>query len=218
MSAYTRNLNFSCKDLGKEATLLFTFDDIVANPKLFQDQYPVCWKVTVFGEKGHHFINLTYKNQLAFMRSQVEEGKITNAGTYKDINIGQMTALTVNPRGVANFSEPEEEQNLLGVSMFKAVNNSGTKQNISLAFYEGEPRPTAALYFEDVGNTLDVTAQFIPVLRLYITSDYKENAILRSAIRSPKAVWSHNLADLKEKEPDFVLTREIDGSYKVTPA
>jgi hypothetical protein len=75
--------------------------------------------------------------------------------------------------------------------------------------------PTPILYFDNVESVIfplflsqathsatrrdnsDITAQFIPKLRAYVTSDYKETEILKGEIRST-LLWEKDLAPLTE--------------------
>ncbi|KAG2037053.1 hypothetical protein BDR03DRAFT_958420 [Suillus americanus] len=131
--------------------------------------------------------------RLAFSKGQVVDGNFISAGTSVQINVGQKTKLT-EARGDYSFSTPEA-----GSSGFlQAVNNTGAIQDIAVGFHnKGDLMPTPALYFDEVGDGSQVTAQFTPILRVYITSDYQETAILRGAIDTP-AIWTQDLAALAE--------------------
>ncbi|KAG2750702.1 hypothetical protein P692DRAFT_20831604 [Suillus brevipes Sb2] len=47
---FTRNLAFQSNDLGKEVTLMLTFD--AGMDGLYEDFFPVVWKVSKFGKSG----------------------------------------------------------------------------------------------------------------------------------------------------------------------
>ncbi|KAG2125971.1 hypothetical protein DEU56DRAFT_823540 [Suillus clintonianus] len=195
--AFVRNLTFQANDLGKEVTLMLTFDGNMEG--LYEDFFPVVWKVSTFGKTGPYRAHATYTSQLAFSKPQVVDGNIIDAETCVKINDSEKTSLTES-NNVFHFSPPQA-----GTSgILQAVNNTGAIQDIAVeltAHRDGS----------------HVTAEFTPVLRAYITSDYQETAILRGAIDTP-AVWSQNLAGLKESTT-WTLTRDLaSGRYSIVQA
>jgi hypothetical protein len=95
--------------------------------------------------------------------------------------------------------------------------------------------PTPVLYFNEVGSVIfplylsqathratrrdgsNITAQFTPKLRAYVTSDYKETEILKGEIHSP-LLWEKNLAELAETTT-WNLTRDpATGRYTIAEA
>ncbi|KAG2747894.1 hypothetical protein P692DRAFT_20834462 [Suillus brevipes Sb2] len=208
---FTRNLTFQSNDLGKEATLMLTFDAQMDG--LYEEFLPVVWKVSKFGKSGPYRANATYTSQLAFSKPQVVDGNIIDAETCVKVNVGEKTTLT-EANEVYHFSSP-----IKGASnALQAVNNTGAIQDIAVGFMtKGDLMPKPALYFTDVGDGSHVTARFTPILRAYITSDYQETAIIRGAIDTP-AVWMEDLASLPQSTT-WNLTRDpASGRYKMHPA
>ena len=62
-----------------------------------------------------------------------------------------------------------------------------------------------------------ISAEFTPIIRAYITSDFEETQIMRGAVETPY-IWQQNLSNL----PDFsnwVLTRNsVSGKYEIKEA
>ncbi|KAG2356354.1 hypothetical protein BDR07DRAFT_1339882 [Suillus spraguei] len=208
---FTRNLTFQSNDLGKEATIMLTFDADMKG--LYEDFFPVVWKVSKFGQTGPYRAHATYTSQLAFSKPQVVDGNIIDAETSVKINVSEKTSLT-EASEVYHFSSPES--GIAGV--LQAVNNTGAIQDIAVGFMTpGDLMPKPALYFNGVGDGSHVTAQFTPVLRAYITSDYEETAIIRGAIDTP-AIWSQDLAGLAESTT-WTLKRDLaTGRYTLVQA
>jgi len=211
MAAFNRNIHIKSSNLGKEATLLFTFEDIDNFPRLYKDQYPVVWKVTTFGAEGNYDARMTYSHWLAFTRPQLSGDKIIGAATYVSLTTGQKTILT-EANGVAHFSEPENAANVTP-DLVQAVNKSGKLQEIALGFRASGSDPTPVLYWNDVGDESNVTAKFTPRLKVYVYSDYQENAVIRGAIQSP-AIWTQDISRLGENI-ELTLTRDVAGHYKL---
>ncbi|KAG1770429.1 hypothetical protein EDD22DRAFT_948379 [Suillus occidentalis] len=207
---FIRNLSFQSNDLGKEATLMLTFD---AMDGLYEEFFPVVWKVCKFGKSGPYRAHATYTSQLAFSKPQVVDGNIIDAETCVKINVGEKTFLT-EANEVYHFSPP-----LAGSSgVLQAVNNTGAIQDIAVGFMiKGDLMPQPALYFNEVGDGSNVTAQFTPVLRAYITSDYQETAIIRGAIDTP-AIWSQNLAAISESTTWNLNRDAATGHYTIVQA
>ncbi|KAG2153862.1 hypothetical protein DEU56DRAFT_751559 [Suillus clintonianus] len=219
--AFVRDLTFQTQDLGKETTIMLTFD---ANIKgLYEESFPVVWKVSTFGETGEYTtsflancpysVSVTYTNQLAFSKPQVVNESIVGAETCVDINVGEKTSLTKTD-DVFRFSTPEKG----ATGFLQAMNNTGTTQDFAVGFETpGELMPKPALFFGGVGDGGHVTAQFTPILRVYVTSDYQETAIIRGAIDTP-AIWKQNLAGLADSTT-WNLNRDlVTGHYTITQA
>ncbi|KAG1813779.1 hypothetical protein EV424DRAFT_1415543 [Suillus variegatus] len=198
---------------------------------LYEDVFPIVWKVSKFGKSGPYRATATYTAQLAFSRAQVESGKVISAATSVNINNGEKTTLT-EANDVYHFSPPQA-----GTSgILQAQNHTGSIQEIAVGFVNrGDFMPTPVLYFSDVGyvtfpifllqsvhNTKfrdgsRVTAKFTPVLRAYITSDYEETSILRGQVDTP-AIWSQDLTGLAQNTT-WNLSRDANtGRYTITHA
>ncbi|KAG1813789.1 hypothetical protein EV424DRAFT_1541646 [Suillus variegatus] len=205
---FVRNLTFQSNDLGKEATLMLAFDADIEG--LYEEFFPVVWKVSKFGETGPYRTRATYTSQLAFSKPQVVDGNIVDAETAVKINVSERTTLT-EANDVYHFSPPQP-----GASgVLQAVNATGAIQDIAVGFVSpGDLMPQPALYFNGVGDGSHVTARFTPILRAYITSDYQETAIIRGAIDTP-VVWSQDLAALAESTT-WTLSRDpSNGHYTI---
>ncbi|KAG2037046.1 hypothetical protein BDR03DRAFT_1092153 [Suillus americanus] len=205
---FTRNLTFESNDLGKEATIMLTFDADMEG--LYKDFFPVVWKVSTFGQTGSYRARATYTSQLAFSKPQVVDGNIIDAETSVKINVSEKTTLT-EANDVYHFSPPQA-----GASgVLQAVNSTGDVQDIAVGFMSpGDLMPKPALYFNGVGDGSHVTARFTPVLRAYITSDYQETAIIRGAIDTP-AIWSHDLAGLAQSTTWTIKLDAATGHYTI---
>ncbi|KAG2037052.1 hypothetical protein BDR03DRAFT_958409 [Suillus americanus] len=211
---FTRNLTIHSHDLGKDATIMLALvnEDMQG---LYHDFFPVVWKVTKFGKTGSYMSQVTYTNQLAFAKGQVVDGNYITAATSISINAGQKTILTGQDDDHYVFSTPP----VAGAPGFvQAMNKTGLIQDLAVGFLnKGDFTPTPALYFHDIGDGSQVTAQFTPILRVYITSDYQETAILRGAIDTP-AIWTQDLTGLAE-HTNWNLKRDtLTGRYTLSHA
>jgi hypothetical protein len=206
---FIRNLTFQSNNLGKDATIMLAL--INGDLKgLYEDFFPIVWKVSTFGKEGAYRAQATYTNQLAFSKAQVVNGNLISAGTCVKINDSEKTTLT-QANDVYHFSAPQA-----GTSgILQAENKTGAVQDIAVGFMnKGDLMPTPALYFNDVGDGSSVKAQFTPILRVYVTSDYQETAILRGAIDTP-AIWTQDLAALAESTT-WTLKRDMaTGHYSI---
>ncbi|KAF7973374.1 hypothetical protein HWV62_15465 [Athelia sp. TMB] len=215
MSVFSRALRFSTKDLKQDLTLVWTFDDIKSNPRLYKDQLPVCFMSCTFEAQGEYWVEFNYNSQLSFTRPQVINNKILGAGAYVDINAGQQTTLTAI--NVPQFSDAVDDATL-PYGFFKAVNKSGKLQNIAVATrIDPEGQPIPVLFFQNVEHASSVETTFIPVLRLHAFSEYPKTAIIREPTDS-LVIWSQDLARLSKEKNSFVITRDARGTFHVTPS
>ncbi|KAG2037051.1 hypothetical protein BDR03DRAFT_958400 [Suillus americanus] len=211
---FTRHLTIHSHDLGKDATIMLALvnEDMQG---LYEDFFPVVWKVTKFGKTGSYMSQVTYTNQLAFAKGQVVDGNYITAATSISLNAGQKTTLTGQDDDHYTFSTPP----VAGAPGFvQALNKTGLIQDLAVGFLnKGDFAPTPALYFHDIGDGSQVTAQFTPILRVYITSDYQETAILRGAINTP-AIWTQDLTGLAPNTTWNLKRDTLTGRYTLTHA
>ncbi|KAG1829841.1 hypothetical protein EV424DRAFT_1343995 [Suillus variegatus] len=186
-----KNLHFQSNNLGKQVTLMLTLSPDV--DRLYEDVFPVVWRVINFPKSGFHRASTTYTTQFAFSRVQEQSGKVVDAGTSININNGEKTILT-EANDVYHFSTPRASAS----GILQAQNNTGTNQEMAVGFVnKGDFTPTPVLFFSDVEDGSNVTAKFTPVLRAYITSDYQATSLLRGRVDTP-AILSYDLTGLAQ--------------------
>ncbi|KAG2128528.1 uncharacterized protein EDB93DRAFT_171073 [Suillus bovinus] len=208
---FVRNLTFQSNNLGKQVTLMLAWDAHMEG--LYNDVFPIVWKVSKFGKEGLFWLQATYTAQLAFSKTQVNNGEVTSAGTSVNINNGEKTTLT-ETNELYQFSPPEAGT----PDTLQAVNYTGTIEDIAVGFVnKGHLIPTPVLYFSDIGDGSRVKVKFTPVLCAYITSDYKEAAILRGQVDAT-AIWTQDLTALSQSTT-WNLTRDPNtGRYSIAHA
>ncbi|KAG1765786.1 hypothetical protein EDD22DRAFT_392408 [Suillus occidentalis] len=206
---FVRNLSFQAHDLGREATLLLTFDGNMKG--MYEKFFPIVWKVCTFGKEGYHSMSAAYTSQLAFFKAQVDDGTITEAATCVNINDGEITTLTQDDDEVFHFSDP-----VAGTEGYMlAKNETGFVQDIAIGFMSpGKLMPTPALYFSDVGDGSCAEATFTPKLRAYITTDFVQTAILQRAIDT-QCIWEQDLSCLDSEVTTWTLTYDSCHGYKL---
>ncbi|KAG0708324.1 hypothetical protein DFH29DRAFT_795328, partial [Suillus ampliporus] len=122
---------------------------------------------------------------------------------------GETTALTLTEANdVFHFSDPEP-----GVSDFmEAWNDTVFIRDIAIDCFmnPGQSMHKPALYFNDVGHVispLNVTAEFTPILRAYIASDYQKTQILQGAMDTP-TIWERDVSAFCEEDTTRNLARD----------
>ncbi|KAH6911461.1 hypothetical protein BKA70DRAFT_1538553 [Coprinopsis sp. MPI-PUGE-AT-0042] len=212
---FVRTLKFISDNLGKNATLLLTFDDIESNRGMHSEYHPTAFKVIGFSANGMQSVSVTYKNQLVFLKPQVDQSNIiVSSGVFKSVEVDQQTDLITTqafaPK-MYEFTPPVPGS----AGDITAYNKTGEEATIAIGFQD--PRnPTSAtpsLVFKDVPNTNSVKAKFHPVLRGYFTSDHQENEVLTSEVGSPEA-FKQSLEQLPE-ESTWLITKEGDGKLTI---
>lgn len=61
----------------------------------------------------------------------------------------------------------------------------------------------------------NVTAQFTPVLKAYIVTNYQQNQILRGAVQTP-VIWQKDLATLDTNSSFTLSYNPASGTYSIT--
>lgn len=188
-----RNLTFQSNDLGQETTILLVFDADVEG--LYDTVYPVVWKVFTFPKTGSCKFEVTYTNDLAFAEADIEDGNLVQTFANFKLKPGQQTTLTMeDDSDNLSFSPPLDGTN----GHLKAENRTGLTQDLAVGFFNPKTqqffttKPDPALFFKEVEDGNDATAQWKPVLRVYLESDYQETEVLVDAIVST-AIWEQDL-------------------------
>ncbi|KAG0701096.1 hypothetical protein DFH29DRAFT_982833 [Suillus ampliporus] len=187
--AFVRNMTFQIKDLGNKSTLLLIFDGKMEG--LYKKFTP-----------------------LAFSKAQVVNGNIVDAATCVQIQPSEKTTLTED-NDVFQFSNPQK-----GVDGYlQAWNKTGLTQDMAIRRWVCR-LPLSSLPGHSQYTTRDgsnVTAEFTPILRAYITSDYQETAVLQGAIETP-VIWEQNLGAPTENTTWNLKRDPSTGHYKITQA
>jgi len=213
---FSKTLKFKSVDLGSDVALMLTFDDLATNPKLFTDCFPVCFKVIGFGASGENDASITYQSQLAFIKPQVDSNDIVSASIFGKIDPGQETELQISSKGppeTFKFSTPvtaSSKNNLIAVT-----NKIGQKCEMGVGFITKSGEPSISLLFQEnsFGSDNVLSAQYTPVLRGYIRSDFQENQVIRAEIKTD-ALFKEDLNKL-EDETHWLISRSPEGKYSI---
>ncbi|KAG1734285.1 hypothetical protein EDB19DRAFT_1727722 [Suillus lakei] len=211
-----RNLTFQSNDLGEETTLLLVFDADMED--LYEKIYPVVWKVFTFPKTGQGRVQATYTNDLAFAEADVTDENLIQSYTDFQLKPGQKTTLTLGD-GADNLSSSPPVDGTKGY--LTAENNTGIIQDLAVGFstpVQSLLTPFMyfpALFFKEVEDGSNATAQWKPVLRVYLESKYQETEVLVDAINSA-AIWEQDLHQLF-RNTTFNLERDsVTGRYTFT--
>ncbi|KAG1827497.1 uncharacterized protein BJ212DRAFT_1474644 [Suillus subaureus] len=203
-----RNLTFQSNDLGRETTILLAFDADVEG--LYDTVYPVVWRVFTFPETGSRKFQVTYTNDLVLAEADIMDGNLVNTFTDFKLKPGQQTTLTLEDdiNDTLSFSPPVDGTN----GYLTAENKTGLVQDLAVGFFTPTPhlvssKPDPALFFKEVEDGSIATAQWKPVLRVYLESDYQATEVLVDAIDST-AIWEQDLHRLF-RNTTFNLERDV---------
>jgi len=208
MSAgFTRILNFRANNLGSNATLLLTFDDENTIGGIFNVVFPIAFKVASFGANGVYQFQLRYDQQLGFTSAQIHGDSVV-ANTFVRLDPGEETTL----KDDNHFSTPQSIDP--PTSAIKAANDTAARQNFGVGVFDSHDRPSQALVYPDVSPRSSVIVEFIPVLKGYITSDYREGDILRGPVASP-VIFKENLVNLEQNTNWIVTFDPATGQFQI---
>ncbi|KAF8232867.1 hypothetical protein L208DRAFT_915782 [Tricholoma matsutake] len=213
MAAFERTINIRSNDLGDNAILVLTFDTSVSN--MFRDVFPIACKAFGFGASGPYQLRFTYKSQLGFTVPQIEGNRVVTSSTHTALNAGHATTLTKHEADgttIYSFSPPEWGA---PTGMIRASNETHDTEVIGVGFYtqESELEPSTALTY-DVGRNSNITVEFSPVLSAYVTSNYRENEMIKGGIQSP-VLWREDLGQLGSHTNWRLQRRPSTGGYEI---
>ncbi|KIJ38564.1 hypothetical protein M422DRAFT_258676 [Sphaerobolus stellatus SS14] len=207
MSAFIRTLIIN-NQLDAPATLVFSFDDQLMKG-IYVDYFPTVFRVIPFPAGDHNSGEISYQNQLVFTSPQIESGVVVRAATYEPIGLGERTVLTLKD-GYLDFTPPEAGTE----GVIQALNQTEQRTDIGVGFLKDPRRPSTSLVWREVAHNANVTAEFTPKLRAYVTTDYQENEVLRGAIQTG-AIWEENLAKLPSVTSWLFKQDTATGEYKL---
>jgi hypothetical protein len=140
-----------------------------------------------------------------FARAQVTSGNFVSPGTYTKIDLHQTTSLKDGEEdGEYFFTAPTA----ITENDVRATNTTSNRQTLAIGFLNNnEPNPV--LVFQNVGKGNSVEAEFTPTLKIYATSDYQENEILRADVQTQEPIWTKNIATL---DTSTTLQLSIDAA------
>ncbi|KAG2034038.1 hypothetical protein BDR03DRAFT_966049 [Suillus americanus] len=193
--AFVKRLTFESNDLGIDVDLLLTFDDQpIAD--LYKKYYPSAFAVRKFGAEGTFRADVMYRSQLAFSKVVISHDVIQSASTEVPINVGQSTNLTQQD-GVYHFSDPITDSTVPKKNI-QCTNNAPFKEDIGVGFIEKKgDAPKTTLVWRGVGHGQKLNAEFTPVLRGYIGTNYQENSLIKGQVETDR-LFEENLAALDD--------------------
>ncbi|KAG2143604.1 hypothetical protein DEU56DRAFT_979295 [Suillus clintonianus] len=210
--AFVKKLNFECNDLGLNVDLLLTFDDQPIGD-LYKKYYPSAFAVRKFGADGFYRSPVVYRSQLAFTKVIVDD-VIQSASTEIPINVGQSTVLTL-AEDVYHFSDPKTDASV-PKNNIQCTNNAPFNEDIGVGFIvrEGEAAKTT-LVWRGVEHGQKLNAQFTPILRGYIGTQYKENSLIKGQIETKYCVFKQDLAKLEDNSTWVIKYDSLTGVISI---
>ncbi|KAG8793425.1 hypothetical protein FRC12_002800 [Ceratobasidium sp. 428] len=99
-------------------------------------------------------------------------------------------------------------------------NNSSGRTDLSIGFVKGDgidQRFEPTLVWTGVGAKSNITAQFTPVLRAYVTRDYQASQLLRGEVETD-TIWEQNINELNDVTGWNFQEDNANGGFSITPA
>lgn len=217
-----RNLTFQSDGFGRETTILLVFDTDMEG--LYDTIYPVVWKTFTFPKTGSRSYNVTYSDDLAFSEAKIGHDNLVRTFSPLKLKPGQKTTLSLDDDDETRFSPPV---NFATGDHLTAENETGFIQDLAVGFYGPSKSimfnlsgpiltgPDPMLFFKEVENGSKATAQWKPVLRIYVESDYKETEVLVDAIKST-AILEQDLHQLFRNTVFNLERNMLTGRCKLT--
>jgi len=210
---YTKELTFRAVNLGRDATLVLTFDQKVDG--LFTDKYPVVWKTIKLPKIGISTTNVTYRNELGFIKPEVRSDVIERSDVYQFLPPSAKTLL-VKKDGRFSFTNPEP-----GSVGYEVVNDTDQDADMALGFTEDlhPDQPLTPVYYWNADTfepDTSIKTQFSPILRAYITTEYEDHEIIRAPISVP-LIFEKDLLKLDDSTVWIVYYSPVTGQFKINP-
>jgi hypothetical protein len=212
---FTKTLIFTFKNLPADTSVLLCFND--PSPSILGGQQgPLAWKVLVMRKGQMGATPVTFTSQLAFGQSTLDSQNVVEGNIWVPIDEGQIVSLM--PNEVAGngplFGPPAAHPEIN--TLITASNDSGAIENMSVGFMNGDNYEPTFIWM-DVGAGTSVEAQYHPILKAYVTSQYKEAQFLTADLMTMAPIWTQNLSDLPTETTKFSFNRDpATGRYTIT--
>ncbi|KAF8579368.1 hypothetical protein K439DRAFT_406690 [Ramaria rubella] len=167
--------------LTRDVVIILTFTPLDQGG-LFNDQFPVAWKVLPFAANQTSTLTAVWKSNYGFIASKVEDGRTIFPKTSMIVGPGQVSHLTSAPNGALQWSAPGP----YGGTNFTAINDTTSPQTIVVGIQGKTPVDLdPVLYFNSnvAGGGTSLVAQPTPMLQAYFQSEFQENDIVRGSIQ-----------------------------------
>ncbi|KAG9096237.1 hypothetical protein FS749_008868 [Ceratobasidium sp. UAMH 11750] len=193
----TKTLNFHTYGLQKETFLMLMFEPPNTS-RLYRDQFPVVWKLVKLTPnlRGHGKATVRYVNRLAFGYTETEDNDLVDPSAWVDVQSGDVAVITGDTDS-QYFGEVSHRTNNDHII---CKNRSSARVDLSLGFVAGDKvneRFQPTFFWPDVGSGSNVTAEFTPILKAYVTGEYQESQYLRGEVDTD-AIWSQDLDELDD--------------------
>ncbi|KAK1218737.1 hypothetical protein PQX77_018562 [Marasmius sp. AFHP31] len=157
--------------------------------------------------------NVKYSGKLGFSVAQVDTRNIITSGSMVEVKPGQATDLTLSG-SEPSWSVPSGTSG----ELVRATNKTGLKQNIAFGIVEegkgGYNTLSPTFVFQDVEDTKNIEVAFKPILKIYVSYDFKENDFFTGGLVSDEPIWTGNLAALAPAAK-LAFAEEAEGEYRV---
>ncbi|KAG8719078.1 hypothetical protein FRC08_003696 [Ceratobasidium sp. 394] len=211
----TKTLNFYSYNLMKDTSVVLVFQPPDSS-KLYRDQFPVVWKVITFRARGHGKASVKYAARLAFGYAQTDADNLVDSAAWTEVRSGDMTSISGGPNEKRFGGITKRE----GTKLLVCKNNSSSRADLSIGFVKGDgidQRFEPTLMWQGVGAKSNVTAQFTPILRAFVTRDYQASQLLRGEIETDQ-IWEMNLNEIDDVTGWNFQEDDSNGGFSITPA
>ncbi|EFC44429.1 predicted protein [Naegleria gruberi] len=204
---FRRVLNFTAKEAKQPFTLMIFTQPETKPYILYNDLFPVAWKVITFNDSSSHASVVFEMNLKAFV-SHKTQGNVVRAATSKDVSEGQSVSVVM----AGNLDAPIFKESS-GVAVPGATvhieNNTGSFQSLGLMI-SGTP----AVLFPNVGPENNVEIKMSPKIYLAVNQTHFEaGGIIRS---HPNTVSCIDLSTFHKDSVDVAVGQDENGFWTIT--
>jgi len=173
-SGNDRKLTFHSKDLGKDVTLMLTFNTLQKTAG--GEEAPLCWKVISLNATGIDKAEVQWSATTAFFIPQIDAGNLVESSNGQVCSTGE--TCSVQEKGGKAFVTSA----LPGTpGKMMCINETDLVADIGIGFVlKDEIEP--GIVWKQVASQDTLVVELTPKLRIYANRDYKETEILRGQI------------------------------------
>ncbi|KDR78386.1 hypothetical protein GALMADRAFT_245549 [Galerina marginata CBS 339.88] len=210
-SANSKKFTFYGKDLDEKATLLLAFTPPPEAGTLFQDLFPLCWKVVVSSPEDTSPTVIDFTFLTAFFVPVPLPNDLIEGLPFMPCNTGELCTLVATQQG--NIITPS----IPAIPGYLAcANATPAVAKIGLGFLDAKlPIVQPSLLWNHVPTGTQAEVRIVQYLEIYATDEFQETQIIRDPIPAFKLVWKKNLQTLGQKTSFEITVDSITGGVLV---
>ncbi|QRW18674.1 hypothetical protein RhiXN_00080 [Rhizoctonia solani] len=189
-----KQLHFYARGVQNDTTVMLAFEPRQSS-KLYEDYFPVVWKVFTFRKQGHPKKTVRYTPRVAFAYAQADHNSLVECAGWVEIR-----------DDINNGTSPMGRNNASGPGTMRAYCKNGSKRRADLSI--------GLLKGDRIINIMSQYVYGLVSISAYVTRDYKVNEMIHRKVEAD-AIWTQNLDQIDDITGWNLTEDPITGKFSI---